>query len=132
MNAFATTVWRSGYPVKSGFVAPGMNNYGCGGWSTTGKLSYIPRDDGDTYERMWELNLKYKNMLNMIYIGSWNDYTEGHEIEPTVENGDRDLRMTLKYATQFKGETSYDESGITLPLELFKLRKKAEFLLFAA
>ena len=66
-------------------------------------------------------------MLNMIYIGSWNDYTEGHEIEPTVENGDRDLRMTLKYATQFKGETSYDESGITLPLELFKLRKKAEF-----
>lgn len=127
LNAFATTVWRSGYPVKSGFVAPGMNNYGCGGWSTTGKLSYIPRDNGDTYERMWELNLKYKNMLNMIYIGSWNDYTEGHEIEPTVENGDRDLRMTLKYATQFKGETSYDESGITLPLELFKLRKKAEF-----
>jgi len=23
-----------------------------------------------------------------MFIASWSDYTEGHEIEPTIENGD--------------------------------------------
>lgn len=127
LKAFADNIWRMDFPVKSGYVSPGMDNYGCGGWSATGKLSYIPRDGGKTYNDMWEFNLKYKNLLHMVYIGSWNDYTEGHEIEPTVENGDRDLRTTLKYASQFKDESSYDESGINLPYELFQLRKQQEF-----
>lgn len=63
----------------------------------------------------------------MMFIASWSDYTEGHEIEPTVENGDRELRITLKYAAEFKGETA-DERGLALPLMLFQLRKEARFM----
>ena len=63
----------------------------------------------------------------MMFIASWSDYTEGHEIEPTIENGDRELRTTLKYAAEFKGEQA-DERGLTLPLMLFHLRKETRFL----
>ena len=127
LQSFADNIWTKGYPLAAGYVSPGMNNYGCGGWSSTGALSCIPRSNGDTYKQLWAFNLTYSNFLNMIYIASWNDYTEGHEIEPTVENQDSDLITTLQYSSQFKGQTSYDITGISLPYEVFKLRKQIEF-----
>ena len=68
-----------------------------------------------------------RDSLDMMFIASWSDYTEGHEIEPTVENGDRELRTTLHYAAQFK-EMPEDASGIALPARLFDLRKRSEYL----
>ncbi|SHF00581.1 Por secretion system C-terminal sorting domain-containing protein [Mariniphaga anaerophila] len=124
LKAFADNVWRTGMPVKSGFVFPGMDNYGCGGWSSTGKLYYIPHEEGKTYGKLWEYNLQYKQQLDMIYIASWSDYTEGHQIEPTVQNGNSYLDMTLKYATDFKENLSDDNSGIGLSYELFILKKQ--------
>ena len=47
---------------------------------------------------MWKFCMAEKDSLDMMFIASWSDYTEGHEIEPTIENGDRELRTTLKYA----------------------------------
>ena len=128
LNAFATNVWRAGYPICSGYASPGMDNYGCGGWSSTGKLSYIPRDNGKTYEEMWKFNLQHKDRLHMMYLASWNDYTEGHEIEPTLQHGDRELRTTLLYSNQFKGLPVSDPEPIRLPLRLYELRKKYRFL----
>ncbi|MFR0764242.1 MAG: hypothetical protein ACLSHL_09885 [Alistipes communis] len=89
------------YTVKSGFAMPGMDKPGCAGWGGQ-HFYYIPRDEGRTYERMWEFSMASRDSLDMMFIASWSDYTEGHEIEPTVENGDRELRTTLHYATQFK------------------------------
>jgi len=123
LQQFADHVWTANMGFASGWANPGMDNYGCGGWSSTSKLSYISRNDGETYKSMWELDVKYKNELDMVYIGSWCDYTEGHEIEPTVNNGFRELYTTLKYASLFKEKTSYDDSGVELPLKLFKYRK---------
>lgn len=127
LKAFADNVWRMGYIPTSGFVTPGMNNYGCAGWSSSGSLFIIPRNDGDNYRQLWNYNVQNKNSLNMVYIASWSDYTEGHEIEPTVENGFRELNTTLEYATQFKGGTTYDVSGISQSYDLFLLRKQARF-----
>lgn len=129
MKPFRDSVWNSPNPefrIKSGFVMPGMDNRGCAGWGK-GIFYYIPRENGNIYRKMWEFNLKSKDKLDMIFIASWSDYTEGHEIEPTIENGDRELKTTLKYAAEFKDELA-DESGIELPLILFKLRKQYEFL----
>lgn len=129
MKPFRDSIWRSSnpaYTVKSGFAMPGMDNRGCAGWGRA-HFFYIPRNNGETYSRMWEFCMEEKEQLDMMFIASWSDYTEGHEIEPTVENGDRELRTTLKYAAEFKGEQA-DERGLTLPLELFRLRKEARFL----
>lgn len=129
MKPFRDSIWRSSnpaYTVKSGFAMPGMDNRGCAGWGRA-HFFYIPRNNGETYSRMWEFCMEEKEQLDMMFIASWSDYTEGHEIEPTVENGDRELRTTLKYAAEFKGEQA-DERGLILPLELFRLRKEARFL----
>ena len=129
MKPFRDSIWNSTHPaytIKSGFAMPGMDNRGCAGWGR-GHFYYIPRNNGETYSNMWQFCMAEKDELDMMFIASWSDYTEGHEIEPTIENGDRELRTTLKYAAEFKGEQA-DERGMTLPLALFRLRKEARFL----
>lgn len=129
MKPFRDSIWNSTdptYAIKSGFAMPGMDNRGCAGWGR-GHFYYIPRDNGETYKKMWEFSMASKDSLDMMFIASWSDYTEGHEIEPTVENGNRELMTTLKYAALFKDEQA-DPRGIDLPLKLFRLRKDARFL----
>lgn len=129
MKPFRDSIWLSDDPrfvVKSGFVMPGMDNRGCAGWGR-GHFFLIPRNDGRTYDDMWKFCMECRDSLDMVFIASWSDYTEGHEIEPTVENGDRELRTTLKYSSVFKGQNA-DSSGLVLPLKLFRLRKDSEFL----
>ena len=129
MKPFRDSIWHSNHPaytIKSGFAMPGMDNSGCAGWGR-GHFYYIPRNNGETYRNMWQFCMEDKEKLDMMFIASWSDYPEGHEIEPTLENGDRELRTTLKYAAEFKGEQA-DERGLSLPLALFNLRKEARFL----
>lgn len=129
MKPFRDSIWRSDnptYTIKSGFAMPGMDNRGCAGWGRQ-HFFYIPRNEGNTYSSMWDFCLSERDSLDMMFIASWSDYTEGHEIEPTVENGDRELRSTLRYAAEFKDEVA-DERGINLPLILFNLRKESQFL----
>lgn len=129
MQPFKDAVWDGPNPnnhIKSGFVTPGMDNRGCAGWGR-GHFFYIPRENGKTYDEMWEFNLRSKDSLDMVLIASWSDYTEGHEIEPTVEDGYTALNSTLKYASQFKDE-KVDTEGTKLPLKLFQIRKSSKFL----
>ena len=129
MKPFRDSIWHSAnpvYTVKSGFAMPGMDNLGCAGWGR-GHFFYMPRNNGEVYSSVWKFCMAEKENLDMMFIASWSDYTEGHEIEPTIENGDRELRTTLKYAAEFK-EESADDRGLTLPLAIFRLRKEARFL----
>ena len=129
MKPFRDSIWNNtdmGYKIKSGFAMPGMDNSGCAGWGR-GHFFYMPRNEGETYRKMWEFSMESKDKLDMMFIASWSDYTEGHEIEPTFENGDRELKTTLQYAAEFKNEKA-DERGIALPLALFNLRKESQFL----
>lgn len=129
MQPFRDSVWCSPDPrfrLKCGFAMPGMDNRGCAGWGRS-HFFYIPRADGETYRKMWKFNMASKDSLDLMFIASWSDYTEGHEIEPTVENGDRELHTTLHYAALFKEEKA-DDRGLALPLSLFRLRKEARFL----
>ena len=129
MKPFRDSIWTNSNPrftIKSGFVTPGMDNSGCAGWGR-GHFFYIPRNNGETYRSMWDFCMSEKDSLDMVFIASWSDYTEGHEIEPTLENGDRELKTTLEYASIFKDEKA-DARGLTLPLTLFKLRKESHFL----
>lgn len=112
--------------LKAGFATPGFDNRGCAGWGH--EVFYqIPRDSGSYFKKMWEYNMASKEKLDMMFIASWSDFTEGHEIQPTIENGYRELQTTLKNAAEFKNKTLSDK-GLELPLRLFKLRKKLAFL----
>lgn len=113
-------------PLRNSVVSPGMDNRSCAGWGD--KYKYIDRESGQLYKALWEYNVQNRDYLDVVYIASWNDYTEGHQIEPTVEDGYRELLTTQEYAYQFKGEGNLDNSGIELPAKLFELRKKSEYL----
>ena len=129
MEPFRDQVWLSdnpAYTVKCGFVIPGMDNHGCGGWGHS-KFYEIDRYNGKLYDAMWQYNMQYRDSLDMMFIASWSDYTEGHEIEPTIENGYRELETTLRYASVFK-EFEPNLSALRLPQQLFQMRKAVELL----
>ena len=112
--------------LRNSVVVPGMDNRGCAGWGTN--FTFIPRENGKTYEDMWNFNVEHQEDIDVVYIASWNDYTEGHQIEPTMEDGYREIATTQKYAAQFKEEVPNEEETLQLPEELFHLRKKYNFL----
>ncbi|MBI4877878.1 MAG: glycoside hydrolase family 99-like domain-containing protein [Acidobacteria bacterium] len=58
------------------------------------------RHQGETYRAMWEQAIAANP--DWVLVTSWNEWHEGSEIEPSVENGDRDLKMTLQFARKFK------------------------------
>ncbi|MCX7968079.1 MAG: hypothetical protein N3B10_06255 [Armatimonadetes bacterium] len=58
------------------------------------------RHGGETYRVLWEEAIEANP--DWVLITSWNEWHEGSEIEPSVENGDRELKTTAKYAPKFK------------------------------
>lgn len=109
-------------------VNPEMDNRACASWNKY-DLSHIPRENGETYENMWKKNLEYKEDADIIYIVSWNDYTECHQIEPTLRDGYRELETTRKYAAEWKHQKNTgDGRDFLLPMRLFYLRKKVQRL----
>lgn len=121
-----TFIHNPDIPLRNSVVSPGMDNRPCAGWGD--KYKYLDRDNGALYQKVWQYNVDNKEYFDTVYIASWNDYTEGHQIEPTIEDGYRELKTTQQYAYQFKGEGNLDDSGFELPAKLFRLRKRAEKL----
>lgn len=58
------------------------------------------RHNGETYRRLWEAAIEANP--DWVLITSWNEWHEGSEIEPSVENGDRELKTTAEYSPKFK------------------------------
>lgn len=109
-----------GLPLRMGCVMPGADNRPCGGWGT--KIFYIARNNGDTHRRQWELYARERENLDLVLVGTWNDFTEDTLIEPTLERGQRDVEIAEAGSAAFKGVAS-DPSGLPLPKRLFDLRK---------
>lgn len=60
----------------------------------------MERQKGDYYKARWEDAIS----MNSDWIGiiSWNEWHEGTEIEPSVEDGDKALKQTKDYIEEFK------------------------------
>jgi glycoprotein endo-alpha-1,2-mannosidase len=58
------------------------------------------RWDGDTYRVLWEEAIAADP--NWILITSWNEWHEGSEIEPSIENQERELETTAEFAPGFQ------------------------------
>jgi glycoprotein endo-alpha-1,2-mannosidase len=61
----------------------------------------LPRREGETYEESWEM--LYGLDFDWVLITSWNEWHEGTEIEPSLENGYTALNETLRQVELFKG-----------------------------
>lgn len=65
----------------------------------------IARRNGLVYDSTWSYVLNYKKSLPLdwVVIETWNDWNEGTEIEPSIEDGYKYLLLTIKNINAFKG-----------------------------
>jgi glycoprotein endo-alpha-1,2-mannosidase len=69
----------------------------------------LSREMGETYHSSWENAISLNP--DWITITSWNEWHEGSEIEPSIENKDLALNQTKLYISEFKsGEYTLLES----------------------
>lgn len=83
----------------------------------------VPDDSGKRYAEMLKSALESK--ASIIQIATWNDWSEGTVIEPSVEFQYRELETTLELAKEhglMKLEVSGDD--LRLPQRLFEKRRK--------
>jgi hypothetical protein len=115
-----------GNNVILGSAYPGFNDfYGGGGANADG---FIPRNavaggnptaGASTLSTMLNLCQANKSEIDGIQIATWNDFSEGTVIEPTVEYGFQSL-VTIQ---QFTG-VSFVEKDLRYVDTLFRLRKQ--------
>ena len=112
--------------VNVATIWPGFDNRGCADWGG-GTFAVNDRMDGDLYRILWNYyvdNEELMDLIDIMFIASWSDFTEGHEIEPTVANGYREIITTQKYAAEFKGiDSEVNPDVVYLPQKLLELRK---------
>jgi len=63
-------------------------------------LTYLDREDGDTYREYWAL--ARASAPHWILITSYNEWHEGSEIEPSIEFGTTYLEITAEQAAAWK------------------------------
>jgi hypothetical protein len=124
-NAWYTNLnnyYNNNAPAKNvvlGTAFPGFDDfYGTNGVDKDG---IIPRTYGSTTTLSTTLALDTKNnsILDGIQIATWNDYSEGTIIEPTVEEG----FQSLDTIQRFTG-VPYTEADLQQVYRFFTLRKK--------
>ena len=78
----------------------------------------------------WDFYNQHKNLIDIVFIASWSDFTEGHEIEPTVKNGYRELETTQEYAAMFRDKEVEDNAkeALQIPQKIFESKKYTEKL----
>ena len=60
------------------------------------------RQGGETYRVLWQEAIAARP--DWVLITSWNEWHEGSEIEPSKENGDREMNATREFAQRFIGQ----------------------------
>ena len=124
-------LWDQGKKVhvNTAVVAPGFDNRACAAWGQ-GKFHGFDRLDGEVYRWQWEFFNQNKNQIDVMFIASWSDFTEGHEIEPTIKNGCREVETTQEYAAEFRDKAANegDKEALQIPQKIFEARQYAQKL----
>ncbi len=60
----------------------------------------VPRENGAYYER--ELRAALDTKTNILAVETWNEFSEGTDVQETVQTGRRYVELTRKYADQYK------------------------------
>lgn len=109
------------HPLPMASVTTGFDNRGCAGWGR--KLELVEDDGGKTFEKMWQTVYENRDFFKAVYIATWDDYTEGSVLEPTVERGYRDLHTAREWIGRCKGVAPASPKLLEMPERLFWLRK---------
>lgn len=85
----------------------------------------ISDDDGRTFRQTLQQALETR--APVIQIATWNDWGEGTVIEPSVEFGDRDLKVIQKLRRKYvAGNFPHTGEDLKLPGRLLALRRSGD------
>lgn len=109
-----------------GGVWPGFDDRPNTAW---GGNRWMERKDGEIYNGTWNLANGYSGTLPLkwIIIETWNDWNEGTEIEPSVEDGYKYLQLTHNNINTFKGtNTALDTSVFSATQMIYQAANEIE------
>ena len=81
----------------AGVAYPGFNDYYAEGGAGDNIGFDIPANNGQTLAQVLAQDAQYSANMNMLQLGTWNDYGEGTMFEPTVETGFTYLEQIQKF-----------------------------------
>jgi hypothetical protein len=105
------------FTTSLGDAYPGYNDYYQQGGAGNGAGFTIPSNNGATLAATLAQDQTYSANINAIQIATFNDFGEGTQIEPTVQDGFTDLQKLQ----QFTG-VSYGLSQLQLVYQLYETR----------
>lgn len=80
----------------------------------------IPDDDGKTL--MQTLDWAVASGAKWTQIATWNDWGEGTQIEPSVQHGNRDLKIVQGYRRKHDPSFRYREADLDLMTKIWALK----------
>lgn len=114
LNNFYARQYNKPYLVATAYG--GFHDiYGQTGQTSYGYLDYC---DGKTFNLTLDASLRA--YPDVIQVATWNDYGEGTVIEPTVQNGYKELEAIQEMQKEFDPNFAYETLDIRAPIALFK------------
>lgn len=91
--------YQKGLPVTTATIMPGFDDRAVPGRPPPRPV--IDRDGGNLFRSLWDAAIAARP--DWILIVSFNEWHEASEIEPSRQNGDRDLRICREKSARFLG-----------------------------
>lgn len=114
-NRVSAAVGDGQLVFHAGYIAPGFDDAGTDSWGS-GNRRHQPRDGAETLKGTMSRALV--GDPEIVQIVTWNDFNEGTEIEPTVEEGFLMLDTIGAWWAGVKNR-SYDPAGVRAALRGF-------------
>ena len=106
-------------------VSPGFDNRPVMGWGGKNSVAKVERgENGEVYKYRWTNAVC--NNFPMVMIPTWDDWSEGTQIMPTLENGNLELLITRHYVAQYKGEGEDTTADFNIADMIYKIRKTTD------
>ncbi|MDA1192540.1 MAG: glycoside hydrolase family 71/99-like protein [Candidatus Poribacteria bacterium] len=83
---------------------------------------YLDDRRGETFRET--LDLALNSAAAFVQLATWNDYGEGTVIEPTADQGFRELETLQTARRQRQTAFPYEPDDLRLPVTLYRLRKQ--------
>jgi|GEM_PF-1087104 len=116
LNNWYIKVKNSSKDFVIGSAYPGFNDYWDEGGTNIGPFRNIPYDNGLTFINTLNMSKTYNP--DILQIVTWNDFQEGTQIEPTVEDGYKYLNMLQNFTG-----INTDEDDLKMAKRIYDLRK---------
>jgi hypothetical protein len=109
------------FPNSIGVAYAGYNDYYAQGNDGAGAGFVIPESDpsGSTLSETLALDEANKSKISAIQLATWNDFGEGTQLEPTVQDGFSDLEEIQKFTG-----VPYGLSQLELVYNLYEAREQ--------